>query len=76
MHTHIYGYKSQHTYSTHPWIHKWMDGYMDLHTHTHTLINNRMKFPNYNEVCDSWLGLPVINVNTFPLGNYEHISTL
>ena len=63
---------------------------MDLHTHTHThahththththartLINNRMKFPNYNEVCDSWLGLPVINVNTFPLGNYEHISTL
>lgn len=51
-----------------------------LHTHIHTqtltLINNRMKFPNYNEVCDSWLGLPVINVNTFPLGNYEHISTL
>lgn len=60
--------------------HKWTDGYgltrARTHAHTHTHINNKMKFPNYNEVCDSWPALPVISVNTFPLGNYEHILTL
>lgn len=44
------------TVRTHPvdvWRHEFTLIYAHTHMHAHTPINNKMKFPNYNEVCDS-----------------------
>lgn len=49
--------------------------YESTHTVSHLLII-RLNSLIIRKVCDSWLALSVISVNTFPLGNYEHISTM